>query len=99
MTQFLNNGANPNATDKNGDTPLHTLMRTSRYVDPYEFHGDNVDELYESAKRLVVRGAKPWLLNKQGQRPYDVFVESDARIRRLLDVKPRRSARLQKRKK
>jgi ankyrin repeat protein len=66
---LLKSGANPNAQDVDGDTPLHTLA-AGRLLNPANRHVGVI-----MAEHLILRGAKRDVKNDKGQTPYDVAKE------------------------
>jgi ankyrin repeat protein len=66
---LLKSGANPNAEDVDGDTPLHTLAAGS-LLKPANRHGGVI-----MAEHLILRGAQRDVKNRKGQTPYDVAKE------------------------
>jgi len=66
-------GANPNAADKRGDTPLHALMRAVGYRP--------VEELHRILEALLEAGADPNARGQFGQTPlHDVASEEEAAV-------------------
>ncbi|KAL4308253.1 hypothetical protein GQ457_01G001720 [Hibiscus cannabinus] len=61
---LLQYGANTNATDSRGQTPVHRCILRSKAA---------------FAKLLLTRGADPHALNKEGKPPLELAVESDFR--------------------
>jgi ankyrin repeat protein len=66
---LLQKGANPNAQDADGNTPLHTLA-AGRLLEPTNRHGGVI-----MAEHLILRGARRDIKNDKGQTPYDVARE------------------------
>ncbi|GLD93133.1 hypothetical protein PINS_up001725 [Pythium insidiosum] len=59
---LIENGADPNAADANGDTPLHYAVMLNRY------------DLVET---LMKKGADPKVANEKGQSSIDIAIEDD----------------------
>ena len=69
LGSLLDHNANPNARDKAGNTPLHTLA-DGKLLSPGNRRGGVL-----MAKHLIYRGANPLIKNNAGQLPYDIAKE------------------------
>ncbi len=69
LDSLLDHEANPNAQDKAGNTPLHTLADGS-LIKPGNRRGGVL-----MAKHLIHKGANPLIKNNAGQLPYDLAKE------------------------
>ncbi len=91
---LLDAGANANATDSDGETPLHLALSTEGLETKYESEASFVDEdvlqrasnLPEEVRRfvclaalLIRRGANPTLANVHGQTAFDRVTDPNAR--------------------
>ncbi len=70
LNLLLKHGANPNALDNDGNTPLHTLA-DGKLLRPGNRRGG-----FLMAEHLILRGANPLIKNNGGQLPYDVAKEN-----------------------
>jgi hypothetical protein len=57
---MLANGASPNCRNKNGDTPIHSVIKSRLVVDPTAF-----------VELLLAHGADPSIVNNEGRRAVD----------------------------